>query len=150
MGLIVSPAGAERAPDWRLPDLDGGFIALAEADGEVVLIDFWASWCVPCRGSMAALTVLAEEFADAPVRILPISVDAEAEDARGFLRRYGPQLASAHDPDGVVAEAYGLIGMPTSFIVDGKGNVALRHEGFRKGDEDVWRKEIRRLLSAAQ
>lgn len=146
--LYGASAGAAAAPDWEARALDGGSIGLAEFRGQVVLVDFWASWCVPCRASMRALGQLKSEFAGQAVRIVPISVDEEAEDARAFLARYGPELRSAHDPQGQIAQAYDLLGMPSSFVIDQRGELVLRHEGFRKGDENVWREEIRRLLSA--
>lgn len=148
MLLPVSSLWAEAAPDWQLQTLNGESIGLSDFRGEVVLVDFWASWCVPCRGSMGALEALQEEFAGRKVRILPISVDEDLADAQGFLRRYGPNLGSAHDPQGKVAAAYKLLGMPSSFVIDQQGRLILRHEGYRKGDADVWRQTISSLLHA--
>ena len=97
---------APPAPEWQLARLNSDQeVALSALRGDVVLLDFWASWCVPCRSSMAALQVLQQEFAGQPVRIVPISVDVDAQYARDFLAKYGQGLISLHDPDGEVAVA---------------------------------------------
>lgn len=138
---------APPAPEWQLARLNSDQeVALSALRGDVVLLDFWASWCVPCRGSMAALQVLQQEFAGQPVRIVPISVDADAQDARDFLAKHGQGLISLHDPDGEVAEAYDLLGMPSSFVIGRDGQLLLRHEGYRAGDEKVWRDAIQQAL----
>lgn len=146
--VLPGGVGARTAPDWQLPGLDGPDIDLSQLRGQVVLLDFWASWCVPCRTSMPALKAIRQEFAGQDLRVISISVDEDARAALNFLRRYGEGVRAAHDPEGRVAQAYDLLGMPSSFIIDQQGMISLRHEGFRKGDEDVWRKEIRRLLAA--
>ncbi len=146
----AAPAVPGPAPDWQLPRLDGGSLGLAELRGQVVLIDFWASWCVPCRLSLPALRALQQDYAGQGLRVVTISVDEDRAAAQRFQQRYGADLVALHDADGRVAAAYGLIGMPSSFIIDPQGQLVLRHEGFRKGEEDVWRKEIRRLLPVRQ
>ncbi len=146
---FAAHAASASPDDWQLPRLDSDEqVALSTLRGEVVLLDFWASWCVPCRGSMAALQKLQQEYAGRRVRILPISVDADAGDAREFLARYGRGLRSLHDPDGEVAEAYDLLGMPSSFVIGPTGQVLLRHEGYRAGDEESWRAAINKALQA--
>ncbi len=148
--IAASPSAVGPAPDWQLPRLDGGSLGLSELRGQVVLIDFWASWCVPCRLSLPALRDLQAEFAGQRLVVVTISVDEGKDPARRFHARYGADLIALHDADGRVAAAYRLIGMPSSFIIDPQGQLVLRHEGFRKGDEHVWRKEIRRLLPVEQ
>ncbi|ORE89430.1 hypothetical protein ATO7_06105 [Oceanococcus atlanticus] len=144
-GTLVHASDA--APAWQLDQLNSDEpMRLHDLRGEVVLLDFWASWCVPCRASMAALLDLKREFAEQPVRIVPISVDADAQDARDFLAKYGPGLISLHDPDGEVADAYDLLGMPSSFVIGRDGQLLLRHEGYRAGDEEAWREAIQQAL----
>lgn len=99
---------------------------------------------------MPALQSLAREFSAFPLRIVSISVDENRIEAQKFLQRYGQGITALHDADGQVAEAYGLLGMPSSFLIDPQGRLTMRHEGFRKGDESVWRHEILRLLGAAE
>lgn len=146
--LATLPGWAQPAPDWRLPTLEDGQVqSLQQFRGQIVVLDFWASWCVPCRPAMAALSQLQKDYANKPVRVVPVSVDEYAEDAQDFVARYGATLNSLHDPDGEVAEAYDLLGMPSSFVIAPNGEIALRHEGFREGDEALWRKTIDRLLA---
>ena len=148
LAVWVLPVQAETAPDWQLPGLDGGSLGLGELRGQIVLLDFWASWCVPCRLSLPALRQLQKDYAQQPVRIVTISVDEDRTAARDFLQRYGQGLTALHDPDGQVAEAYDLLGMPSSFIIGPQGQIQWQHAGYRKGDEDAWRDQIEHLLAA--
>ncbi|MGJ8670489.1 MAG: TlpA family protein disulfide reductase [Oceanococcus sp.] len=152
LSLIFSAqALADVAPPWQLPGLnDNKPVSLQQLQGQIVVMDFWASWCVPCRPAMKALSQLQLEYADAPVRFVPISVDEDADDAKDFIERYGPSLHSLHDQEGQVAESYDLLGMPSSFIVGPDGELVLSHQGFRKGDEALWRNTIDELLARMQ
>lgn len=148
--LGVNVAKADVAPDFELRAVGSdNTVKLSELQGQIVLLDFWASWCVPCRASMAVLQTLQTEYAGKPVRIVPISVDEDSADAAAFLKKYGPELHSLQDPEGGVAEAYDLLGMPSSFVIDADGQLAMRHEGYRAGDEQKWRDAIDALLSAS-
>ena len=150
LGLILSSLSwAETAPSWQLQRLDkSDTLSLEQLQGQIVLVDFWASWCVPCRPAMQALSQLQADYAEAPVKIVPISVDEDVRDAQRFVQRYGPSLISLHDPDGQIAEAYKLIGMPSSFVIAPDGQIALRHHGYRQGDDAQWRQAIDDLLAS--
>ena len=139
---LASPKVGERASDFSLPTLDGSKVKLSELRGKVVLIDFWASWCVPCRKELPALDALQKKYAGSVV-VLAVNVDKERANAEKLLStvKVGA-LRILLDPDGKVAGAYDVPTMPSSFIVDTKGMVRNVHAGFSSGDEKRFAAEI--------
>lgn len=139
----------DRASDFSLPTLDGGKVKLSELKGKIVLVDFWASWCVPCRKELPALDALQKKYADAgkPVVILAVNIDKDRVNAEKLLAaiKIGA-LKILLDPDGKVAGAYDVPTMPSSFIIDDKGLVRNVHAGFSAGDERAFAKEIEALV----
>ena len=112
----LAVANGEIAPEFSLPTLDGGPArSLANSHGKVRYLDFWASWCAPCRVSIPAMVDLQAELGGADFEILAINVDKRPEDALRFLERYPVNYVNLSDPEGAVAAAYALPGMPTSF-----------------------------------
>ena len=153
--LAAHPAPAvsegETAPAFSLPTLGGGPArALADSHGKVRYLDFWASWCAPCRVSIPAMVDLQAELGGADFEVLAINVDRRPEDALRFLERYPVNYVNLSDPGGAVAAAYALPGMPTSFVVDRDGRITLMHAGFRRGDMEAIRAHILELLAAPQ
>ena len=139
----------DRAADFTLPALDGSKVKLSDLKGNVVLIDFWASWCAPCRKELPALDALARSYSDAkkPVVILAVGVDKERGNAEKLLGslKIG-SLRVLLDPDGKVPSAYDVPTMPTSIIVDAKGLVREVNAGFEPGDEKKIAAQIDELL----
>ena len=149
--LASGPAQAvsegEIAPGFSLPTLgDGPERSLAESHGKVRYLDFWASWCAPCRVSIPAMVDLQTELGGKDFEVLAINVDKQPEDALRFLGRYPVNYVNLSDPQGVVAAAYALPGMPTSFVIDRDGRITLMHAGFRRGDMEAIRGHILKLL----
>jgi cytochrome c biogenesis protein CcmG, thiol:disulfide interchange protein DsbE len=133
----------DAAPACTAPSLGGaGRVSLAEYRGSVVYLDFWASWCGPCRESFPFMNELQRDMAGKGVRIVAISVDKTAADAQRFLTRYPPQFTVALDTSGACPTAFRLEGMPSSFVIDRSGVVRAVHVGFHGKDRD----EIRRQL----
>ena len=140
------------APGFRLPLLSpatGQQISLQAQRGKLVYVDFWASWCAPCRVSFPVLEKLRGEFRHRGFEVIAISVDEEANDAREFLRRFPVSYPVAHDPAGDTPARYGPLGMPTGYLVDPQGNVIAVHQGFRSSDEQLLRAMITRALERA-
>ncbi len=136
----------ESAPACVAPLLDGGrMVNLADYRGRVVYLDFWASWCGPCRESFPFMNELQRDLAGKGLQIIAVSVDKTAAEARRFLVRYPAQFTIALDTAGACPTAYGLEGMPSSFVIDRGGAVRAIHVGFRDKD----RTEIRRRLMEA-
>ena len=138
-----SLTSGDPAPACVLAVLDGGrAVSLAEYRGQVVYLDFWASWCGPCRESFPFMNELQRELAGKGLQILAVSVDKTAEDARRFLARYPAQFTVALDAAAACPTAFQLQGMPSSYIIDQSGTVRAVHAGFRNRD----RAEIRQQL----
>lgn len=150
--LIASPAFAvnigDRAPNFNIPRLEAkGDISLKQYKGKVVYVDFWASWCGPCRQSLPALNILRKQYRNKGFEVIAINLDEEREDAMAFLKEFPVAFPTARDTSGEVPESYGLTGMPTAYLIDRKGKIHLIHEGFKKTDSDTLQDEIKLLLS---
>jgi cytochrome c biogenesis protein CcmG/thiol:disulfide interchange protein DsbE len=134
------------APPCSAPLLDSSrAISVADYRGKVVYLDFWASWCAPCRESFPFMNALERELAIKGLAIVAVSVDKTAEDARRFVASHPARFVLAVDRTGACPAAYQLPGMPTSFIIDRRGVIRAVHAGFRASDAA----EIRRQLSEA-
>lgn len=147
-GSRLSPAPA---PPLRLPveGQPGTFQTLEALAGRVVLLNFWATWCVPCRREFPALDALAVELAPAGLTTLAINVedsDADAEVA-AYLAKARPGFQVLRDADMAVARAYRIPGMPATMLVDRKGQLRWQHAGYEPGDENQYRQQARLLLA---
>jgi cytochrome c biogenesis protein CcmG, thiol:disulfide interchange protein DsbE len=129
----------QTAPDFKLKG-DGETITLSELRGQFVYVDFWASWCAPCRQSFPWMNTLQRKFQDKGLHIIAINLD-ESDDPnspaiRGFLAKAPANFKIAFDPAGVTPRAYGVLGMPTSFLIGKDGKVIFRHAGFKNADRN--------------
>ncbi len=137
----------EMAPDFALPVLGTeSQRTLSDSNGKVRYIDFWASWCPPCRVSIPEIVALQEELGGDRFEVIGVNVDESLEDALDFVERYPMNYVNLSDPQGSTPETYELIGMPMSFVVDAQGRVTLVHVGFRRGDMEPIRAHIVELL----
>ena len=137
----------DMAPEFRLPSLaSGSTTALSASHGKVRYIDFWASWCPPCRVSVPEIAALHEELGGNRFEVIAINVDERVADAVAFLKRYPLDYEVLSDPQGTAARAWSLPGMPTSFVIDPEGRVTLVHVGFKRGDMKAIRAHILDLL----
>jgi peroxiredoxin len=136
------------APAFRLPAFDSAApVSLADFRGKVVFVDFWASWCSPCRQSLPLYNTLRADFAAADFAILAIGLDEDVADAKAFLAEHPVKYTTLQNPQGDVAKAFDLKGMPSSYLIDRDGIVRARHVGFELKDIDVLKKEITGLLA---
>ena len=137
----------ETAPTFSLKAISGPEPVELESQREKILyIDFWASWCGPCKLSFPSMIKLKELFKDDLFEIIAISVDADSKAAKKFLDSYNINFQVALDTDGVVAEKYALPGMPSSFLLDQDRKIIAMHEGFRKSDFTKIKEEIEEAL----
>jgi thiol-disulfide isomerase/thioredoxin len=140
----------ELAPDFTLPSIyeNQPSINLGNLRGKTVYIDFWASWCAPCLRSMPLYNDLYSRYKDEGFEILAINVDNPIEDGLDFLADTPLDFLIPSDLDGDVSELFGVIGMPSSYLVDADGSVRLVHMGFRDGDLEVIETAIQASLAA--
>ena len=145
-GFAVGPGAI--APDFHLPPFSGTQpLSLSNYRGKVVLVDFWASWCSPCRQSLPLYTGLQADFPVADFAILAVGLDEDVADARAFLREHPVKYVALQDPKGDVAQAFGLKGMPSSYLIDRQGIVRYAHAGFEPTDIDALKREIAELVA---
>ena len=149
-GQGAGVSAGQEAPGFELPRLAGeaGALALTDLRGKVVYVDFWASWCGPSRLSFPQLQVLHEEFGSLGFEVLAVNVDEFEPDALQFLEEIPVTYPVVRDASGATSAAYGVLGMPTGYLIDRQGIVRKVHQGFRKSDGVKLRREIVELLAA--
>ncbi len=135
------------APAVLLPQLSGaGEVSLESLRGKVVYVDFWASWCGPCRVSFPILEKLQGELGPDGFEVLAINVDEVEADARQFLSDTPASYLVVRDGEGATPIAFGVMGMPTGYLIDRQGVVRVIHQGFRRSDEQALHNSIVELL----
>jgi len=134
------------APDFTLPSLDGPNLRLREQRGQVVMINFWASWCGPCRVEMPHLSKLYDKYRASGFTVLAVNIDEDPRKAAGLAKQLGMKFPVLLDSDKKVSRLYDLGTMPTTVLVDRDGRVRHVHRGYRDGYEDTYDKQIRELL----
>jgi cytochrome c biogenesis protein CcmG, thiol:disulfide interchange protein DsbE len=135
-------------PALELTDLTGSPVSsMAQLQGKVVLVDFWASWCAPCRKSFPWLNSMQQQHGKAGLIVLAVNEDENHSDAERFLQQVPAQFSVLYDQAGQLAERYQLPGMPSSFLLDKKGNIRYRHIGFKQADIAQYEANIRQLLA---
>lgn len=134
----------ETAPAFSLALLDGGNLALGDHKGKPVLINFLASWCLPCRDEMPAIERISREYRGKGVVFVGVAVDDTEAKLRDFTTRYGVTFPVGLDKDAVVQKSFGLYGIPTTYFIDRKGVVNYFHSGAVT--EELLRHELDKLL----
>ena len=145
--ITVSGKPGAIAPAFALDGPDGTTVRLEDLRGDVVYVDFWASWCPPCLQSFPWMNAVAERFRAEGLRVVAINLDGDREAAERFLADVRADFDVAFDPDGTSAEAYGLLGMPSSYVVGRDGRVTFAHVGFRRKDAPELEAAIERALA---
>ena len=138
----------EAAPAFSLRDASGATIALQALRGQVVYVDFWASWCGPCRRSFPWMNELQRRYGGRGLTIVAINVDKNPADAARFLERNPAQFAIAYDQAGATPLAYAVEGMPSSYLVDAQGKVVDVEQGFHDDRKALVERRIQSLLAA--
>jgi thiol-disulfide isomerase/thioredoxin len=130
-GRATSPLQDQAAPDFTLPLLEGGEMNLAAHRGnDVVVLDFWAVWCGPCREGLPAIAELAQQFEGQPVAVYAVNLGDSRPQIEGFLKAEGVNIAVALDAEAVVGEQFQVRSIPTTLVIDRKGVVRHSHIGF--------------------
>jgi thiol-disulfide isomerase/thioredoxin len=123
---------------------------LAPVEGRVVWVDFWASWCVPCRRSFPWLNSMHRKYGPDGLQIIAVNLDKDRALADKFLAEVPAEFALRFDPAGELAKHYGVQAMPSSYLIDADGNVLATHAGFRTGDAPEYERAIQEALSKSR
>ncbi|GAA0854824.1 TlpA disulfide reductase family protein [Aliiglaciecola litoralis] len=145
---------AQPAADFDLQQLDSTTDSvlvdkhsLADLQGQVVYLDFWASWCKPCRQSFPWMNRISTKYAEQGLVVLAINLDKESHLAKQFLAKYPAQFPIIYDPSGKIASQYRIPGMPTSYLIDKHGQLRIAHKGFHLQKAPDYEAEIVSLLN---
>lgn len=137
---------AESAPDFTLKALDGNNLRLAEQRGDIMLINFWASWCGPCIQEMPALDKLAQKYQMLGVQVWGVNVENDSSAAKAYLSKVQVAFPILFDVDNSVSKDYRVEAMPTTVILDKDGKVRSVHRGYQPGYEKKYEDDIKGLL----
>jgi len=138
------------APSVVLQSGDGARVELSRYRGKVVLVDFWASWCAPCKTSFPALDALYREYEPQGLDVLAVNLDERRRDADAFLDAHPHQMTVLFDLKGASPAAFGVKGMPSSFVIDRSGKIRFTHMGYSGNVDQSYRREIVQLLAEHQ
>jgi peroxiredoxin len=148
--LLVVPVTAGvmsgTAPDFTLKSHSGRNVKLSELRGEVVLINFWASWCGPCRQEMPLLDELHNQYKALGFTVLGVNVEEDTYQARKLLKDMPVSFPVLFDDSSVVSKQYDVVAMPSTVLVDRNGNMRYLHKGYKPGLEEVYLEQVRELI----
>ena len=139
-GLLATAPSRAADPTLNLDDYRG----------QVVLLDFWASWCVPCRRSFPWMNQMQQKYGEQGLVIIGVNMDASAEDADAFLREYPAQFTIISDAGGTLARQFEVEAMPSSYVIGRDGTVIATHMGFQVKKSDEYEEQIRQVLLSGE
>jgi len=134
------------APDFTLKSNDGANLRLSEFRGEVVMINFWASWCGPCRQEMPLLDELYTQYQPLGFTILGVNVEQDSTQAKRMLKDIPVNFPVLFDNQSEVSKLYKVVAMPSTVLVDRDGNVRYLHQGYKPGFEEAYQQQVRALI----
>jgi peroxiredoxin len=143
---IERPEKIIRAPDFSLEDLSGRRLTLKELKGQVVFLNFWATWCVPCRQEMPFMEALHREFKDRGLEVVAVNFREDGKTAQKFFTELGLTFRGLLDPDGGVSNEYGAWSLPLTYLIDRKGEFVGKTIGDRRWYSEDARAFFRELL----
>ena len=151
---MLAAAGAARAkaapnapaPDFTLRQIDGPNLRLGEQRGRVVMVNFWATWCGPCRVELPHLSRLHDKYRASGFLLLGVNIDEDPAQAKALAAKLGLRFPVLLDTDKRVVGTYDLAAMPATVLIDKDGRVRHLHRGYREGVEAVYEQQVRDLL----
>ncbi|MBL0061824.1 MAG: TlpA family protein disulfide reductase [bacterium] len=148
--LMLTAASASFAADAKPFSVitKNGEVSLEKLAGKVVYLDFWASWCDPCRQSFPWMNEMHNQFADSGLVIIAVNVDRDREKADKFLEKNPVNFMIGFDSEGTLAKSYDVKGMPSTYIIDRKGQLVTSHIGFRDKDKGELQTKIVEALNS--
>ena len=147
--VFAAPAiASQAAPNLTLKKLDNSSFKISDFKGDVVYVDFWATWCPPCRKSFPWMEEMHQKYSDLGFKVVAISLDSKRGVIDQFLGKMTTNFVIAHDPGGESANVFKVKGMPSSYLIDRKGNIHLTHLGFNGKDKSKLEAEIKKLIAS--
>lgn len=143
---ITARAVSGIAPDFVLQSRDGETVSLAGLRGQVVMINFWATWCGPCREEMPHLEALHQRYSALGFTLLGVNVEEDSENAEAWLEEMPVSFPILFDPENRVSVLYNVLAMPSTVLVDRQGNLRFLHHGYQPGYENEYQTQIRALI----
>ena len=143
---VIADDARGPAPNFSLQNRQGQSVSLQELKGEVVMINFWASWCAPCREEMPLLNTMYEKYKPLGFTLLGVNVEEDSEPAKALLKEIAVNFPILFDNKNEVSKMYNLVAMPSSVFVDRNGNIRYVHAGYKAGDEAEYHKYVRSLI----
>jgi len=147
--MAIPPAiGADSgpAPNFTLTDAGGQSVTLSDLQGQVVMINFWASWCGPCREEMPLLEQIHQRYESLGFTLLGVNVEENSADGQAFLAERPVSFPVLYDPDNGISKLYDVVAMPSTVLIDRQGNVRYLHHGYKPGYENDYQDQIRALV----
>jgi thiol-disulfide isomerase/thioredoxin len=146
--FITTAVGADSrpAPDFTLKSSTGTNVRLSEQRGQVVMLNFWASWCGPCRQEMPLLDGISKKYSKMGFVLYGINVEQDNTDAKKMLKDLGTKFTILFDPESKLSSLYSVDAMPTSIMIDKKGKIRYVDRGYKPGDENIYRAQILELI----
>lgn len=135
----------DQTPEFELPGNGGVPVKLAKQPGKIIYLDFWASWCGPCRQSFPWMNALQEKYKSQDFQVIGVNLDTQSGEAEKFLAKVPARFTVAYDTKGVQPRAFGVKGMPTSFVIGRDGRILYQHMGFN----DEGRDKLEKVIQAA-
>ncbi|HYL72040.1 MAG TPA: TlpA disulfide reductase family protein [Candidatus Dormibacteraeota bacterium] len=141
-------AGSEGgpAPGFSLDSRAGSQVSLAQYKGQVVMINFWASWCGPCRQEMPLLESIYKKYSKMGFTMIGVNVEPDSNAANEWLKQTPVSFPILYDKDSKVSKLYDVSGMPSTVIIDRSGKLRMLHRGYKPGDENEYLDSIRTLV----
>src|SRR5690606_35071316 len=146
LAIASLSCAAEVAPDFALKSTDGSNMRLSEQRGEVVLLNFWASWCGPCRQEMPHLDTLQQRYSQLGFKVVGVNVDKDPALANKLLHDIPVSFPVLLDNTGNVSASYNVSAMPTTVIIDRDGNMRYLHKGYKPGYEQDYEQQVKELI----
>ena len=145
-GFFTMGASADPAPDFTLQSSTGENVRLAEQRGQVVMLNFWASWCGPCRKEMPLLDEMSKRYSAAGFVLYGVNVEEDNTDAKKLIKELGVTFPILYDTESKASSLYNVDAMPTTVMIDKKGEIRYINRGYKAGDENKYRDQIRELI----
>ncbi|WP_101758240.1 TlpA disulfide reductase family protein [Oceanicoccus sp. KOV_DT_Chl] len=146
LSVLTLPTLADLAPNFTLKSNQGNNVRLSELRGQVVLINFWASWCGPCRQEMPELEALHQKYQRLGFTVLGVNVEENSTEADKIVADRGITFPVLYDTKNEVSKLYKVSAMPSTIIVDRSGNQRTVHLGYKPGYEDKYEADIKKLI----